>query len=98
MKEKQSSPPKTPPKETDMESSKEKTILIGENEDILARYRIPIENNRVDYALQLPEDSDSSIFSQENVNMEDANDKNDDGTDAKGDGDGEEDGKNGEGA
>ena len=42
-----------------------KNILIGESGDILARYRIPVENNHVDYALQLPEDSDSSNFSSE---------------------------------
>lgn len=38
-------------------------IIIGENTDILARYRIPIEKNNIDYKLQLPEDSDSSNFS-----------------------------------
>ena len=43
-----------------------KNILIGEAGDILARYRIPAENNKVDYNLQLPEDSDSSNFSSEN--------------------------------
>lgn len=43
-----------------------KNILIGENGDILARYRIPVENNQVDFALQLPTDSDSSNISDEN--------------------------------
>ena len=42
-----------------------KNILIGEQGDILARYRIPIENKNVDYDLQLPEDSDSSNFSSD---------------------------------
>lgn len=42
-----------------------KNILIGEAGDILARYRIPAENNNVDYNLQLPEDSDSSNFSSD---------------------------------
>ena len=40
-------------------------ILLGENGDILARYRIPQGNNQVDPALQLPEDSDSSNFSSD---------------------------------
>ena len=43
-----------------------KNILIGETGDILARYRIPAENNKVDYNLQLPEDSDSTNFSSDN--------------------------------
>ena len=42
-----------------------KNILVGEQGDILARYRIPIENKNVDYDLQLPEDSDSSNFSSD---------------------------------
>ena len=41
-------------------------ILIAENGDILARYRIPLSNNQVNYDLQLPEDSDSSNISEEN--------------------------------
>ena len=47
------------------DSKEEKTILIGENNDILTRYRIPVDNNVIDYSLQLPEDSDSSVFSNE---------------------------------
>ena len=43
-------------------------ILIGENGDILARYRIPLNNNEVDYALQLPSDADSSDLSSEDNN------------------------------
>lgn len=43
-------------------------ILIAENGDILARYRIPLKDNKVDYDLQLPEDSDSSNLSDTNVN------------------------------
>ena len=35
-------------------------VMIGENGDILARYRIPLDINKADYSLQLPEDSDSS--------------------------------------
>lgn len=47
---------------------KGKSILIGERGDVLAKFRIPIENNHVDYALQLPEGDDSSNFSSdENV-------------------------------
>jgi len=42
-----------------------KNILIGEQGDILARYRIPVQNNNIDYNLQLPEDSDSSKFSSD---------------------------------
>jgi len=40
-------------------------ILVVEEGDILARYRIPIQNNKVDYDLQLPDDSDSSNFSSD---------------------------------
>jgi len=43
-------------------------ILIAENGDILARYRIPLKDNKVDYDLQLPEDSDSSNPSEDNGN------------------------------
>ena len=50
---------KTPPKP----SGPTNNILIGENGDILARYRIPIDNTEVDYALQLPSDADSSDMS-----------------------------------
>jgi hypothetical protein len=49
-----------------MQPHEGKNILIGEAGDILARYRIPAENNKVDYNLQLPEDSDSSNFSSDN--------------------------------
>ena len=42
--------------------------MIGESGDILARYRIPVENNQVDYQLQLPEDSDSSVFTSDEEN------------------------------
>jgi len=45
---------------------KQKNIVVGEQGDILARYRIPVENKRIDYTLQLPDDSDSSKFSSEN--------------------------------
>lgn len=45
-------------------------ILLGENGDILARYRIPNEANEIDYTLQLPEDSDSSNFSSEHEEEE----------------------------
>ena len=41
-------------------------ILIGEKGDILARYRIPVDNSKIDYNLELPKDSDSSNFSSEN--------------------------------
>ena len=46
-------------------ADQQNNILIGENGDILARYRIPVEKNQVDFALQLPDDSDSSNFSSE---------------------------------
>lgn len=54
----------------------------------MARYRIPIKSNVVDYTLQLPEGSDSSDFTSENdkelgladANQEDAEiDKKEDG-------------------
>ena len=40
-------------------------ILIVEEGDILGRYRIPVKNNKVDFDLQLPDDSDSSNFSSD---------------------------------
>ena len=43
---------------------KVKNILIAEHTDILAKYRIPIDN-KVDFNLQLPDDSDSSKFTDE---------------------------------
>lgn len=45
-------------------------VLLGENGDILARYRIPREDNHVDYTLQLPDDSDSSNFSSDHEEEE----------------------------
>ena len=36
-----------------------------EEGDILGRYRIPVKNNKVDFDLQLPDDSDSSNFSSD---------------------------------
>lgn len=68
-----------------------KNILIGESGDILARYRIPIENNHVDYALQLPEDSDSSNFSSDE--NEDGEPKNQDDEGASGNHGGNKDAK-----
>lgn len=54
------------PRKSDDEGKKPSNqILVGENGDILARYRIPIDNNQIDYQLQLPEDSDSSNFSDD---------------------------------
>jgi len=50
-------------------------ILIAENGDILARYRIPLKDNKVDYDLQLPEDSDSSNPSEDNGNNQEAEEK-----------------------
>ena len=35
-------------------------INIGQNGDIINRYRIPLDNNEVDINLKLPDDSDSS--------------------------------------
>ena len=40
-------------------------INIGQNGDIINRYRIPIENNEVDINLKLPDDSDSSKSSKD---------------------------------
>ena len=39
-------------------------ILVDDG-DILARYRIPVQNNKIDYDLQLPDYSDSSNFSSD---------------------------------
>ena len=51
--------------EPEVATDQQNNILIGENGDILARYRIPVEKNQVDFAMQLPDDSDSSNFSSE---------------------------------
>ena len=48
-----------------LELDQRNNILLGENGDILARYRIPQATNQVDYTLQLPDDSDSSNFSSD---------------------------------
>ena len=40
-------------------------INIGQNGDIINRYRIPIDNNEVDFNLKLPDDSDSSKSSKQ---------------------------------
>jgi hypothetical protein len=42
-----------------------KVIIFNEESDILSKYRIPYQINKVDRDLQLPEDSDSSAFSSE---------------------------------
>ena len=61
-------------------------MIIGENGDILTRYRIPHINNKADYTLQLPEDSDSSASTSEeeavaDVDGVDASKENDGGKD-----------------
>jgi len=50
-------------------------ILIDESTNILARYRIPIDNNEVDYKLQLPSDDDSSDFSDETKDHKNGNEE-----------------------
>ena len=52
-------------KEEIAEANVANNIIIGEDCDILAKYRIPIETNQVDHDLQLPEDANSSIFSSD---------------------------------
>lgn len=60
--------PQTPSDAGSTGGQRGKRILIGERGDVLAKFRIPIETNHVDYALQLPEGDDSSNFSSdENV-------------------------------
>lgn len=57
----------TKPQEDDLANADgaQNRILVVEDGDILARYRIPIQNNKVDFDLQLPDDSDSSNFSSD---------------------------------
>mmetsp|Transcript_24494 Transcript_24494/g.37986 ORF Transcript_24494/g.37986 Transcript_24494/m.37986 type:complete len:85 (-) Transcript_24494:21-275(-) len=52
-------------KPSQSQQAQNNNILIGESGDILARYRIPIDGNEVDFELRLPTDSDSSVFSSE---------------------------------
>ena len=37
--------------------------MISDPKDILTKYRIPVDQKQLDYTLQLPDDSDSSNFS-----------------------------------
>jgi len=45
-------------------------ILINEDKDVMAKYRIPIKDNTIDFNLQLPDDSDSSNFDSEDKKKE----------------------------
>lgn len=68
---------------TTEEQKKKNQVMIGENGDILARYKIPVQDNIADYTLQLPEDKDSSdsTSDDEQAEMDDA--KNADGEEAE---------------
>jgi HD-GYP domain-containing protein (c-di-GMP phosphodiesterase class II) len=59
-----------------------KALKIGEEGEIISKYRIPVAEKKVDYNLQLPEDSDSSNFSSDDNNP--AKDDKQDGSNAPG--------------
>lgn len=50
--------------------AKNQKILINEDKDVMAKYRIPIKDNAIDFNLQLPDDSDSSNFESEDKKKE----------------------------
>ena len=47
-------------------------VMVGENGDILAKYRIPaVGGNKADFTLQLPDDKDSSDATSQHIEDDD---------------------------